>query len=332
MASRTPTEQLLHDYVKQFAEEPDPGLIAKYWNLCDAHGHFPYGPIFQYKVDNHNLGCHLIRCHENHPGDVEHPGPLHVPVSKALTAFQRRLIREFRLDSRITVDGKPMSKRAIAQLEKVPKVSKPKTPAAKPRAAMPRATKSTSSTKSRAKKSASSAQQPSQITAAPAAAAPAAAKESLLIDLTDDAALPPTPPRAPLSRSPSVEIISFQPAPAPLSQQLEVWYFYENEKEPTSFILKARPARAEFRFRQYEAVLLAFEIKQTDLITVLTTATATERTWSSFRVSDLRIPRTQTKIVISRPRVQKPDDCITRYYAYAYSEAVNLPKRILPLP
>ncbi|KZV70916.1 hypothetical protein PENSPDRAFT_664727 [Peniophora sp. CONT] len=157
---------------------------------------------------------------------------------------------------------------------------------------------------------------------------------SEVIDLTLDTI--PTPPaqshsQATRTRSPSVEITRVVPAPV-LFGELEVLYFSDDKKVPTTFTLKARPARSQFRLRQYADLLHAVEIKQTDLIMVLTTVTGKSRTWSSFRVSDLAIPRTQPKLLLSRRCVVTPHDCINLYHDYAYPGAAQLPDRITPLP
>ena len=51
--------------------------------------------------------------------------------------------------------------------------------------------------------------------------------------------------------------------------------------------LVALPSHSDFRLASYVEELHAIEIKQTDIVTVLTTADHTGLTWSSFCVSDL---------------------------------------------
>ncbi|KZV59789.1 hypothetical protein PENSPDRAFT_694841 [Peniophora sp. CONT] len=274
MASRSPTEQLLFDYVNQFAYPPSDDEVQRCWQRCDDHGHLLIGPVLQYKIDNYNLGRWVILCKGKHPGDPVQPGRLFKFVSKAQSSGRRRQIRDFRIANGIKADGSPAKKKNAQN--------------------------------------------------------GAAQANAEVIDLTLSSTPPPQAP-PPLPHSPSIEIISVVPAPV-LFDKLDVWYFSENKKAPLSFTLKARPIRPEFRLRQYENTLHAMEIKQTDLITVLTTATSGVQTWSAFRVSDLAIPRTQSVIVLSRRCVTDFHPSFSALYEHAYPGAAHLPGRILPLP
>ncbi|VDB94110.1 unnamed protein product [Peniophora sp. CBMAI 1063] len=289
MSSRSAGQDALFKYVEGFAHDPDDALVERCRAICQPYNHPFIGPVLQYKVDDYNLGRHLVFCKGTHPDNPDNPGRVWMPVSPPLTIAQRRLVREFRDERGLRADGTLVAK-------KVPTLPK----------------------KAGQKKKKKKLNTPS----------------SEIIDISSDTA-PPSPDtsRARLARSPSVEIIRVVPAPVRvLHDKLDIWYFSDNEKLPVSLTLKARPARQEFRFRQYEDVLLSIELKQTDAVMVLTTAIGGIRTWSTFRVSDLMIPRTQCKIVLARPRVQTPHSRILDYEDHAYPGAASLSKRILPLP
>ncbi|VDC05513.1 unnamed protein product [Peniophora sp. CBMAI 1063] len=308
MSSRTIGQEKLFKKVESFAREVDDELVERCRAICRPYDHPLIGPVLQYKVDDYNLGRHLVFCKDTHPGNPDNPGRVWMPVSASLTIAERGEIREFRREQGLRADGTRLANKPRQQTNK-PNKKKAKSRKASAGGGVIDLTLD--------------ATPPSDASSrAPPARAPLARSPSVEIIR-----------RAPLARSPSVEIIRVVPAPTPvLHDRLDVWYFVDNEKAPVSFTFKARPARREFRFRQYVDTLLCVEIKQTDPVMVLTTANGGDRTWSTFRVFDLMIPRTQSKLVIARPRVTKPHADILAFADHAYPGAATLEGRILPLP
>ncbi|VDB90181.1 unnamed protein product [Peniophora sp. CBMAI 1063] len=154
---------------------------------------------------------------------------------------------------------------------------------------------------------------------APAAAAAPVVAPPVHLDLTS-----PTPP----ARSPSVEITGHIPAP-PANRPLIIYYFHQDEKEPRIFKLTGGPPLGEFRLRDHVNTLLKAEIKQSDVLDILTFGSVGFEMWSTFPVSALAIPRRLPAIVLSRRSVRKFHESITALYDHAFPEAAKLPGRIV---
>ncbi|VDB98822.1 unnamed protein product [Peniophora sp. CBMAI 1063] len=130
------------------------------------------------------------------------------------------------------------------------------------------------------------------------------------------------------TRSPSVEITRFVPAPL-LRDMLVVYYFFEDETLPKIIELPARASINQFLMRHHERQLLDYELKQSDTIDILTFGAPGFEMWSKFHVRDLAIPRTMPAIVISGTRVNKFHPSIEAVYEHAYQDAAKLPERIV---
>lgn len=98
----------------------------------------------------------------------------------------------------------------------------------------------------------------------------------------------------------------------------------QNEALPRTFNLPAPNSSTHFVFRDHAQTLQGAEIKQSDLLDVLTFGTTDFEMWSTFPVSALAIPRRVPAIVISRRRINTYHDCISALYEHAYADACTL--------
>ena len=76
-----------------------------------------------------------------------------------------------------------------------------------------------------------------------------------------------------------------------------------------------------FVLRRHVDALLYAELKQSDLVDVLTYGAPGIELWSTFRVSTLTVPRYISNLVIALHRVETYHESIEDLYRYAYPDA-----------